>query len=377
MKTLMRASGFIALALVSFLVSAQTPAPALNHFSKHDLSFDYPAAAKFEDKSGSAGQHLVLTHAQNGAQIMIMARYEIIDSPEQLAKARKEVLDFFVDSMIKEFERQQAKVERAEKQIEVAGAQASGVRLRAVLDGEPGNAEVYGVVLGRRLVVVSLIGSDKELDAGAAAWSTVRRSLRVGQTPAAVTAVAPETPDPGSVTGSNYTNKYFGLSLKAPAGWQVQDSAYKKVINDKGKELVTSSDPAKKSELDQAVDNVLNLLTTTQYPLGTEGVFNSTFICGAEKVPSAATDGDYMQGLKNTMEYSQVPHTIERDVHTEQIGGVPFAAVEFQSNHSGVMVKSKYCAHIMKGYALFFILIYQGDEQLKVQNEILGSVVLR
>lgn len=383
MKMFIRASGFIALSLVSILASAQTPAPALNHFAKDDLSFDYPSDVKLEDKTGPAAQHLVLTHAQNGAQMMVMVRYEIVDSPEQIAKARKEVLDFFVDSMVKEFERQKAQVDRTESHIEVGGVAATGVRLRTALDGDSGNAEVYGVVLGRRFVAVSLIGSDKELDAATSAWSILRRSLKIGPTtgptPTVITiSGAAGAPDLGSVKGSNYTNQYFGLSLTAPAGWQVQDSGYKELIKDKGKELVTSADPGKKSELDQAVDNTLNLLTVTQYPAGTPGVFNSTFLCGAEKIPtSIKTDADYVNAIKATMQYSKVLQTLRSDVHTEQIDGVPFAVIEWQANYSGVLVNQRYCAHIIKGYALFFILIYQTDEHLRVENEILGSVRLR
>jgi len=170
---------FVVCAAFGLAAHAQTPAPELRHFAKSGLSFDYPADVTFEDQSEPGGQHLALTHAKNGALIMVMARYEIIDSPEQLAKARKEVFDYFVAAMVKEFERQKAQVEHLERQIEVGGAQASGVRLRAVLRGEPGNAEVYFLVLGRRLVLVTIIGSDKELAAAAAVWTTVRRSLKV------------------------------------------------------------------------------------------------------------------------------------------------------------------------------------------------------
>lgn len=192
-----------------------------------------------------------------------------------------------------------------------------------------------------------------------------------------VQADAPDRPDPGSLTGSTYTNKYFGLSITVPSGWQVQDSAYKKQLSEKGKELVTSDNQNTKSELEKAVDNVLNLLSTTQYPPGTSGVLNSSFICGAEKVPGIKTDDDYMLALKNTLPYSQVPQTITRDVHTEQIGGVPFLVIELQTKMTGVTVNEKYCAHLIKGYVLFFISIYGTDEQLKVQNGILASIVLR
>lgn len=198
--------------------------------------------------------------------------------------------------------------------------------------------------------------------------------LANAQTPASG---VPDIPDIGSVTGTNYANKYFGLTLTIPAGWQVQDASVKKQISEKGKELVTSDDPTKKAELDRAVDSTLNLLTVSQFPVGTPG-FNSMFLCGAEKIPAGVrTDADYMSALKNTLKFSQVPITIEKDVYAEQIGGVAFSGIDFKSNYSGVIVSQKYYAHIVKNYVLFFIVIYQTDEQLKTQNEILRSAVLQ
>jgi hypothetical protein len=197
MKKLKLAACVIALTLISVLASAQTSAPALNHFAKEGLSFDYPADVRFEEHGDAGGQQLELYNAGNGAQIMVVSRFETIDTPAQLEKARQDVFDFFVDTTIKQFETQQAKVERKEAQIQVGGAQASGVRLRAVLDGEPGNAEAYYVVLGRRLVLVTFIGSDKELAAGAPAWEIVRRTLKVAPTVASLTTPTPSRPDSG------------------------------------------------------------------------------------------------------------------------------------------------------------------------------------
>jgi hypothetical protein len=188
----------------------------------------------------------------------------------------------------------------------------------------------------------------------------------------------PEIPDFGSVSGLTYSNNYFGLSLTIPTGWIVQDSNFKKQISDRGKEVVTSDDPAKKNQLNQAVDNTLNLLTITERQPGTPGPLNSMFLCGAEKPPPGArTDADYMLALKNTLKYSQVPIAIEKDVYTEQIGGLPFAALDFKTDFSGVFVSQKYFAHIKRDYVLFFIITYDTPEQLKTQREILQSVVLK
>jgi len=197
------------------------------------------------------------------------------------------------------------------------------------------------------------------------------------QTPPAATP-APDVPDLGSVTGATYTNNYFGLTLTIPTGWSVRDSDFKKQIMDKGKELVTSNDPAKQSELDRAMDNTLNLLTISQRPPGEPGPFNAMFLTGAEKLPPGArTDADYMLALKNTLKYAQVPITIERDVYTEQIGGAPFSGIDFKTNFSGVIVTQKYFAHVRKNYVLFFIISYDTPEQLKTVNEIFRSVALK
>ena len=162
----------------SVLANAQT-SPGLSHFSKRGLSFDYPADFTLEDQSWTGGQQLELTHAGTDAIIMVSSRYVMIDTAGQIARARRDVFDAFVDSMIKFFEDEQAKVERTQKQIVVAGKQASGVRLRTVTKIGPQNLDVYSLVLGRRLVMVSFIVTDKGLDAAASAWAIVRSSLKV------------------------------------------------------------------------------------------------------------------------------------------------------------------------------------------------------
>jgi len=197
------------------------------------------------------------------------------------------------------------------------------------------------------------------------------------QTPPSASPVA-DVPDFGSVSGATYTNNYFGLTLTFPAGWSVQDSNFKKQISDKGKELLTSDDPNKNSELNKAVDNTLNLLTVTERPPGSPGPLNSMLVCGAEKPPAGVkTDAGYMLALKNTLKYAQVPVTIEKDVYSAQVGGLAFSVIDFNTNFSGVIVSQKYYAHIVKDYVLFFIITYDTPEQLKTNAEILRSVTLR
>ena len=163
---------------LGLLVFAPTPAQELKHFAAKGLSFDYPAAIELDDRSNPAGQHLVI-QSNGRAQIMIVSRFVQITSAEQLAAARHEIVDSFVETMWQQIHDQDPNLLRTTAQIEVAGAQATGVRLRAVLNNEIGNAEIYSLQIGPRLVLLSLIGSDKEIAATAPAWLAIRRSLRI------------------------------------------------------------------------------------------------------------------------------------------------------------------------------------------------------
>jgi hypothetical protein len=175
MKTLFSLLMTLALCQLAF---AQTPAQDLKHFADKGLSFDYPAAIVVDDRSSPTGQHLVIA-STGKAQIMIVSRFAQINSAEDLAAARHEVVDSFIETMWQQIHEQDPNLSRAPAQIDVSGVQATGVRLRAVLNNEPGNAEVYSLQLGQRLVVLSIIGSDREIAASAPAWLAIRRSLKV------------------------------------------------------------------------------------------------------------------------------------------------------------------------------------------------------
>src|SRR3981081_617426 len=122
---------------------AQAPAhEALKHFAVRGLSFDYPATIELDDRSTPSGQHFVI-QSKGQAQIMIVSRYAQINTAAELAAARREVVDSFIETMWQQIHEQDPNVLRTAAQIEVAGAQATGVRLRAVLENQPGNAEIY------------------------------------------------------------------------------------------------------------------------------------------------------------------------------------------------------------------------------------------
>jgi hypothetical protein len=167
--------------LLCLPVCAQVQSKQPTRFSENGLVFDYPADMKLEDMSTDGGQQLVLVQGNGGAQIMIISRYDKI-SEGQLATARREVADAFATKMSDELKKLDPKLTSEPAQIAVGGGQATGVRLRAVLNNEPGRAEIYSLLLGKRLVLVTFIGSDKELATAADAWSIIRGTLKTDET---------------------------------------------------------------------------------------------------------------------------------------------------------------------------------------------------
>lgn len=184
-------------------------------------------------------------------------------------------------------------------------------------------------------------------------------------------------PGNGTIEGLTYFNQFFGLKLTIPGGWQVQDASRKQMITEKGKELMHAEDKGEQAQIEKSIDNTLNLLTISQYPLGSAVPFNPVFICGAEKIPATAgpvKDADYISSLKEAFQYSKVPVQVERETYFEAVGGVSFAVVDVKLNPPAGAVNQRYYTHIKKGYALFFILTYQTEEQLRPQIDILKTV---
>ncbi len=195
---------------------AQSAHDQLKHFAAKGLSFDYPAEIELEDHGTPSGQHLVI-QSKGQAQIMIVSRYAQINTAIELAAARHEVVDSFVETMWQQIHEQDPNVSRTAAQVEVAGGQATGVRMRAVLDNQPGNAEIYSIKLGSRLVLISLIGTDREIAASAPAWLAIRRSLKIEANSDAATATLRSSLVPRN--GQLYFKTLIESDFPQPTNW--------------------------------------------------------------------------------------------------------------------------------------------------------------
>ena len=175
--------------LLGVAVSAQSG--STQHFAKDGLSFDYPEGWTIADESNSDAQQLTLAHANSDAMIKFFIHRGKVNTPEKLAQAKTKIIDPYLNYTEKQFVEMGAKPQRANATTQIAGATAEGVRITAVLDGEPGEAGVYWTTVGERLVVLTLFGPDKAIKKIVPVWDGVRNSLKI-EPPAAKASPSPK-----------------------------------------------------------------------------------------------------------------------------------------------------------------------------------------
>jgi hypothetical protein len=170
---------FAVLLLTALTAQAQTP---MQHFAKDGLAFDYPDGWTLQDQSDKDAQQLTVARADSDAQIKLFVHRGKVDTPEKLAQAKKAFIDPYIKSTNNSFVQMGATPEQTSASTQVGTATAEGVRLRAALSGEPGEATIYWVMLGNRVVVLTFFGPDKALQKAAPAWDAIRNSLHIEET---------------------------------------------------------------------------------------------------------------------------------------------------------------------------------------------------
>lgn len=214
MKTSLRFTAAILLALlVSSYALAQGGSPRLDRFSDGGVTFQYPSTWTLTDKSTADNQHLVLELKGTAVQIMVLVERVPSTQPGQRSAALRARTTAFADLMTKELEKTGSDVQRSEVSTEAGGVQAEGIRLRAAPGGEPGSIEVYSLVLGGRIVMLTMLRPDTNASLVTPAWAAVRSSLRVSESRAAVNPPAVQRParfadfDYDGVGNSSYSRR--------------------------------------------------------------------------------------------------------------------------------------------------------------------------
>ena len=163
------------------VISAVAQDPNVKHFTKDGLSFDYPASWQLSDKSTAQMQLVEL--AVGDVVVRIRSPREWLKTPEKEAHAKKLFQDQYVDDFMGQLEQASLHPKRSAATTQIAGIDAEGVRIRAVLDGEPGGMDSYYRVVSDRLVNLSIFASNKDILKVAPGWDLVRNSIKVEPAP--------------------------------------------------------------------------------------------------------------------------------------------------------------------------------------------------
>jgi hypothetical protein len=173
----------IALLVLGVMALPQTPNAAVNHFAKDGLSFDYPAGWQVSDQSSQQMQAIQIAHGDGYAELRVRVPREWLKTPEKEAHAKKIIQDKYVDDFIDSLQQSGLRPTKANASTEIAGAAADGVKVRALLDREPGGMDSYYRVVSDRFVNLSQLGSEKDMTKSAAAWDMIRTTIKIEPAP--------------------------------------------------------------------------------------------------------------------------------------------------------------------------------------------------
>ena len=171
----------VAIALCLLTISATAQDPNVKHFEKDGLSFDYPANWQISDQS--TGQMQFLELSQGDVTIRVRSPREWLKTPDKEAHAKKLFQDQYVESFATQFEQQGMQPKRSAVTTQLGGGDAEGVRLRVVMDRQPGGLDSYYRIMSDRLVHLSIVGSERDISKDASAWDLIRNSIKIEPAP--------------------------------------------------------------------------------------------------------------------------------------------------------------------------------------------------
>ena len=186
--------------------------------------------------------------------------------------------------------------------------------------------------------------------------------------------------DAGSVKDSTYTNSYFGMQLRIPEGWQVQDNEATRALLERGKALAAGDDKNLNSMYSASELRSLTLLTVFKHPLGSPVEFNPSFMCMVERIeglPGLKNGSDYLFHVRKGLSLSKIQHSFEKEIYNQTVGGIVFGVLDTTLTIGTNTIHQKYFSTLLKGYALSFIISFSSDQELQSHNKTIESIRFR
>jgi len=165
-----------------------------------------------------------------------------------------------------------------------------------------------------------------------------------------------------------------------PSEWSVQDKESTQRIMDTGVKVVAGNDKNLKAVIKASEMQTVGLLAAFKHPLGTPVPFNPNIICMAERIrhmPGIKRGKDYHYHTKKLLSSSQVAVSFPKEISTEKLAGRDFDVLHTEITLTGVTVRQKHYAAIMKGYALLIAISFATEEEESALRDILSTATLK
>lgn len=185
--------------------------------------------------------------------------------------------------------------------------------------------------------------------------------------------------DYGKTENGVYTNKYFDMEVKIPAGWMIQSKEQIDSILNKGKKILEEKNKEIASHVEKIEKHSPTLLMVFKYPADSFIIgYNPYFMIMAEKLNPLSgikTGVDYLENERNLMKQAKLGYHVTSDYSVKNISNREFDVLRFTKAVGEQMdVQRVYHVRMEKGFALDIIISYASSKQEEELTDVLHNI---
>ncbi|WP_242831481.1 cell wall-binding repeat-containing protein, partial [Dehalobacter sp. UNSWDHB] len=159
------------------------------------------------------------------------------------------------------------------------------------------------------------------------------------------------TLDFGTLSGQNYTNNYFNLSITIPDGWQTEDN------------IALTQEGTDSTSTDASTYDLAYLLSASKGD-------STGFIAQSSDIGTLVSSKNFLELYKVALTEFVFP----REVYTQNLNGTNFNVLEFQATDNSGIAYGKIYAAVVKGQICLFTIAYSDSAGLAEVNQIFSSI---
>jgi hypothetical protein len=186
----------------------------------------------------------------------------------------------------------------------------------------------------------------------------------------------PENFDYGRIENGVYKNNYFGMEVPIPPTWVVQNKEQIEKMFKMAQDSASAVNKDYKLSMTPSQLTSGSLLVVYRDTVGSTTEFNPGISIGFENVGKSPglVGKDVLIAAKNAMDKSNLGYQYDDDMPIIKIGGKDFYKMTVHTTSNGSPLTEEYIAGIQKGFALFFVMPYAGDEQKDDLYKIINGI---